>query len=589
MMRIHTPGFANISTLSHPTYLQRWEDWEKWRLAYECDDDFKQKYLRKFSNRETQSDFNERRQITPIPGFARAAINEIKNSIFQRTHDVIRIDGDPTYSDASAGLEGGVDFRGSTMHAFIGQDVLPELLSMGTVGVFVDMPELQGDSVVEAAGARPYLYVYQVEQIRNWQLDRQGFLTSVLLQRDEFEIDPEMGLPVGFSKKRDFIHMFINASGTVTVRRLDESGEETQPERVIDIPIIPFVILQLTDSLMRNAADYQIALMNLESSDIAYVLKANFPFYTEQADPRAVSVGSHLEPVEAVGDADAVNTQPRRNAAEVHVGVVHGRRYGINTDRPGFIAPPTEPLEASMQKQERMKADIRLLVNLSVQNLKPGRNQSAESQKQGLTDLESGLSCVGLELQRGETHLAFIWSQYMGSKPARVTYPETYTIKTPEERREEVKSLSKELTYVPVSNTYKKEVAKKIARTTLGTSVSMEVLRKIEKEIDAAKVIDTDVAALQKDVEEGIATRDTVADARGYPKGEAKKAEAEHALRLERIKKSQTPDDGADENAGARGNDDESVAPNEEARNEKATSQDRDQVAEGSPVRGDAD
>jgi hypothetical protein len=38
---------------------------------------------------------------------------------------------------------------------------------------------------------------------------------------------------------------------------------------------------------MEDIADYQIALMNLESSDINYMLKSNFPFYVEQYDPRA--------------------------------------------------------------------------------------------------------------------------------------------------------------------------------------------------------------------------------------------------------------------------------------------------------------
>ena len=56
---------------------------------------------------------------------------------------------------------------------------------------------------------------------------------------------------------------------------------------------IPFILLDIGESLMKDVANHQIALLNLGSSDVSYALKANYPFYTEQQDLRAV--GDHLK------------------------------------------------------------------------------------------------------------------------------------------------------------------------------------------------------------------------------------------------------------------------------------------------------
>ena len=78
--------------------------------------------------------------MTPIPKFAEAAINDIRNAIYQRMRDITRKGGSKAYQYAVNGNNLGVDHRGATMNAFIGVKVLTELLVMGRVGVFVDAP-----------------------------------------------------------------------------------------------------------------------------------------------------------------------------------------------------------------------------------------------------------------------------------------------------------------------------------------------------------------------------------------------------------------------------------------------------------------
>ena len=78
----------NIIDSRHPNYLSCMSDWEKWRLAYRGGDEFRDRFLEQFSAREEQGDFNSRRAVTPIPAFAKAAVNDIRNSIYQRMGDV---------------------------------------------------------------------------------------------------------------------------------------------------------------------------------------------------------------------------------------------------------------------------------------------------------------------------------------------------------------------------------------------------------------------------------------------------------------------------------------------------------------------
>ena len=54
-------------------------------------------------------DFNDRLEMTPIPAFARLAINDVRNSIFQRMRNITRRGGSASYQSAVAGLNLGVD------------------------------------------------------------------------------------------------------------------------------------------------------------------------------------------------------------------------------------------------------------------------------------------------------------------------------------------------------------------------------------------------------------------------------------------------------------------------------------------------
>ena len=278
----------------HPNWLSNVYDWQKWRLTYRGGEEFRNRYLERFNGREDAPDFEARKRLTPVPSFAKAAINRIRNSIFQRMHDITRRGGSVPYQRAIAGLDQGVDRRGSTMNAFLGIKCLTELLVMGRVGVFVDNSVVTGETLADVGNARPYLYAYQVEDILSWACtkpDEPSEFKSVLLRDTVMDYDQVTNLPI-----QDYQQMrllWINPdTGLVNLQFYSTEGDpidrDGQPGGPIELELtrIPFVMLDIQDSLLKDICNHQIALLNLISSDVNFALKANFPFYVEQRDLR---------------------------------------------------------------------------------------------------------------------------------------------------------------------------------------------------------------------------------------------------------------------------------------------------------------
>lgn len=513
----------------HPNYSL--DDYTLWRYAFEGGDAFINRYLVKYSARESQSDFEMRKKVTYCPAFAKAAITEVKNSIYQRMHEVSRTGGSQTVREA---IDNDIDLCGRSLTSFMGQIVLPELLVMGRVGIYVDMPAIDAtNSRRETSSARPYIYMYPIEDILNWD----STYRQVYLQDNNYTFD-EHGFPQGMEKGTR--KLFVDADGVGI-----QINDEGVPHRLGSAHTrIPFFVLELNESMMKDIARYQIALLNSASSDIGYNLHSNFPFYVEQYDARAeasrhingISPQAHLAHTNTntTGDVDT-NSDRNSNAEEIKVGSLYGRKYGKDLKAPTFIAPPSEPLEASMKKQEQLKEEIRLLLNLSLKNARASGSASADSKKQDELTLESGLANIGMVLEHGEREIMRIWQAYQPEvEVPTINYPANYSLRSTSDRLVEADSLRKLLPVLP-SSTYQRTLGKKIATVLLGGMVSVDDMITIEGEIDAAPAMVADPAVINQDVEDGICSPETAAILKCYPKGEHLKAQKAHAERLTRI------------------------------------------------------
>lgn len=544
---------SSILRLSNPSCINEGRDRQLWRDVYESGINFVEKYLVQYSSREDGDQFRARKGLTPPPAFAKAAIMDVVNNIFQRMPDITRINGTKSYMSCLDGQNGGVDLVGSAMNYFVGMKVLPELLVMKRCGVYVDMPNANGSTLQEVVTKRirPYLYKYTAEEIINWQIDYSDNFndySSVLLRESYMEMDKKFNMPV--REKERYRHMYIGDDGFVHIRyftgnevQIDDQGNETDEEVILPIDRIPFIMYEIPHSLLVDAARYQVALLNMNSSDINYCIYSNFPFYIEQQDWRSNNVFS--KPNEGGGFAGEGTSASSADGSkrEMDTGTREGRAYAQGLERPGFIAPPPDPLRVSMEKQKELKSDIRMLINLSVIQL--GQVQaSSDSKEMDNQGLEAGLSAIGIELERGERKIAEFWSMYENAEEvATVHYPPRYSLKTDTARLGEATELMGIVSSFP-SQTCRKEISKQAARTLLGCKVSRDTLDKIETEIEEAEIIVTDPEVIIDEVTAGILDKENAAKALLLPADSVKKANKEHADRLAEIQAAQVPAGG---------------------------------------------
>jgi len=570
----------------HPNFLSNVTDWEKWRLTYRGGEEFRNKYLERFTSREDPQDFEARKRLTPVPSFAKAAINRIRNSIFQRMHDITRRGGSPGYQRAIAGLDQGVDRRGSTMNAFLGVKCLTELLVMGRVGVFVDNSVVAGQTLADVRGTRPYLYPYQVEDILSWACtkpDEPSEFQAILLRDSCMDYDQSTWLPLSnfqrlrliwIDKETGLVKLqFYSADGNPTNRDGQPGGPIT-----LELNRIPFVMLDLGDSLLKDICNHQIALLNLLSSDVNFALKANFPFYIEQRDLRAV--GSHLKPA-ANPDGTAATGGQGAHDNEITIGATRGRAYDIKANPPAFINPSPDPLKASMDLREEIAQEITRLVNLGVESLvgkMPNGTQALDS-----GGLEAGLSYIGLVLESAERKIAEFWAGYEDRvesrrKIATIKYPDRYSLKTDQDRIDEATALSKLMSTVP-GQTIKREISKSITQALLGGKVSVETIMTVNQEIDESVYTTSDPTTILAAVEAGLCGEQTGSMALGFGKEEHIQAKKDHAERAARVAQAQASVKGSNNSMGgdpaARGVPDLSANPTGAPRQEKKQGRDR--------------
>lgn len=515
----------NLNQNRHPSYLVDSSSWAKWRLAYLGGRDFVIKYLRQYSSLETTEEFQNRTDISYSPSFTRPEIKNIINKILAVMPQIQRT-GSSSYIRAADGGLFGVDNRYSPWEVFCGEEVLPELLVMGSVGVCVDMiPE---PNPIMSEMVTPYLYTIPREDILNWAYDRDR-LVSVIYKTTDYAYD-DKGFPTGYQTVHRMMQQTPN--GVLVVDETDGSIVE----RVLEINRLPFVILKVSDSLMRDIADYQVALLNIASSDLAYVLQANFPFLTVQQSKMQKWFEQQAGRINEDGTEQTNADEAKIERARI--GTRHGLFYEPQLERPNFIHPSPEPLEASMKKQEQLKQEIKLLLNRSLIELQ-GVSAGERTRRQAEESPEQGLKSIGQVLQAAETDISKVWAEYMGEEPVTILYPDQYSTLTDEELNSAIRRYRDTLDLLP-STTYKKEIGKQLAEQLL-KNLNTETRNKIAQEIDSAVAVVSNPDVLQQDSESGFVSKELASKLRGYPAGEAEKAREEHLERLKEIAAAQAP------------------------------------------------
>ncbi|MCI0559009.1 MAG: hypothetical protein MN733_10975, partial [Nitrososphaera sp.] len=299
-------------------------DWQEWRDCYDAGDRFRELYLKKFSDREDNTEFIRRRDLTPIPAYAKREINRVKNSISQRLPDITRRGGSKKWRDAVAGIGRGVDRRGSSMNSFISKALLADLLVMGRVGVLVDAPKVIGSTMADVpTDFRPYLNGYPIERVPiriPAPVDSPSDWLAVLLVDEATTIDPTNGVQVDVKTFR-YYYLDPTRDNLVTVQVLDSVGKEIDGPILTELESIPFVMFDIGGSLIKDVCSHQVVLLNMISSDSNYAIDSNYSFMVRQRGNS--NAGAYL-----IGDEQ-----------EATVGVRKGLFYDKGLNAPAFISP----------------------------------------------------------------------------------------------------------------------------------------------------------------------------------------------------------------------------------------------------------
>jgi hypothetical protein len=556
------PTYYNL--ISSLGALYEYDEIREWRYAYNGGHLFRAEYLERYGDsdsptRESKTEFDRRKRLTPIPTFAKAAVHRVRNALAQGLTDVERRGGLKMWLQILAGELGGVNRHGMSMDAFIVQELLAEMLVMARVGVVVDAPAVpSGASQADVpASFGPYLNAYRREDYRAWPSEpgaRSEFKAAVVRDRTiDFKVETATETETVTYR---YYEIVPGRGNLVNVTRLDEAGKELEVTET-ELDEIPLVSFDIKQSLMQDAASHQITLLNLTSSDSASGIDTNHPILLRQRGQD--HAGAHL-----IG-ADA----------EVTTGTRRGLWYDRGADAPSYISAPTGSIATSISLRDTLKQEIDQMVLSSLTAL--GEDGSPEA----------GLHFIGSVLASGEMKIWRYWNTYKrifrGAGAITVTYPDTWNIKTDAERAEESDQILSVGRKFPGREPQKTAI-RLAAHKFFHGKVSPDELTKILKSIEDSPFTIADPEMTVKLKDSGLVSADTGAQAVGYMPGEADKAKKDQAERAAAIVAAQSDArDGA-----ARGAPDMSADPqaNRLAREgERDTSADLDDRRPG--VRGE--
>lgn len=542
-----------IANSVHPEYMARERDWILFRHVLQGGRDFVFRYVKRLSEHESDFEWQRRCELTPVPGFARGGVLKVTNAILQRLDAIRRHGGPDSYQRAVTGEAGGVDLHGSSMEHFFGQQILVELAFMGKVGIMTDSPQLPlRRTIAQRGDARPYIYPFVAEDIRNWEFFVQGDrlkLRRLLLRIRTDVFEDRFGFVEGMVE--EFRAFWVDEEGRINVQSFDAENHPLDDGFILNLPEIPFTILELNQSLLNDIAQHQVLLVNFESTDANYGLRSNVPFYVEKFNRQAELAGMLNEEVEEDVDLDDEfdTTRGGDRPQTLKIGSADGRRFDKDLEYPRYIHPSDVPLRVSMDKQARLKEDIEALLALAIANAKP-KFSSALSREFDERGLDAGLAAIGQVCELGERSVARHWASYERTDPATVKYPERWRLLSDEERRKNAAALET-LEQAFTSVTARKELQKERAEILLGGKISDEALRDVMNQIDASPWPTADPNILRADAEMGFVSRVGASDARGYPKDEAGKAAEERAQREQVAAEAQRGEEARAEKAAA--------------------------------------
>lgn len=542
----------SLSTISHPDFHIDSTRWAEYRLTFEGGEEFMREYLIRNTD-ETDNEFYDRKLNTPIPAVAKEAVKDVQRAIVQRLRDVTRQGGSAYYQAIVAGEGSGIDREGQSMNEFIANVVLEELLVMGRVGVFVDNIAPDGPTLADGT-SQPYAYAYRVEDILNWKTTRpekHGVFSMILLRDREIIFNQAFGIKFPNKTQERFRLVWIGDDGFMRYRFLNKDLQQIDPEVVnpqlviedngairTQLREIPFIMPSLSGSLLADVCGYQRGLMNIASQEVMFAMNVHgMHMLTIQKDSRAD--GMDWRKTADNAEPGGQRARDLREKQGVRSGWIRGRYYSIEEAQPGWIGPNADSLKISSDYRMKLADEVRQLVNVAVQNQTGTRSESRETREISAQGLESGLHFIAMKAQHVENEVARFIAIYEGrDKPAVVTYPKRFRLKTMNERIKDAQEFKKLVDDLPTQET-KKEGIKQIVLDLFTETISSETMDRLLMAIDRHPYIG-DFDNTIKMIENGLITHELAGGSVDISPEEVKKAMEEKAKMAAAILEAQT-------------------------------------------------
>ena len=499
--------------------------YERWRHIKEGGDIFVETYL-EAREAESSATFNSRRNMTPDPATASAAVDDVINSFAARM-DVSRTGGSKEYQECILGKLGGVDKEDTDLQTYLLKETIPELCYMSKFGWLIQNFTQPGDP-----RKFPYIIPLRAEQIRNWTYVNRE-LVSLLISDTAAVVDPETGFS---DEDKEVFRVFRKLeNGTIETKVLDENDVEIDlttllpgsSAEILNIDEIPAVIFELPSPLLKKIDRMQIAVLNMESADIEWLRTANITLYVEQQ----LGFGN----LSNLTKSD--NPTEEEDQVEIVLGSTRGRTYGHDMERPAFIAPPAEPIRVSMEKQKEIALKAKDILKSNISDMKLPSAESLAMLGQGM---EAGLYIIGTILMLGEIKFARLFHKFQGKdNNTNISYPKKYELRTESDRLSKADELKKIQQKVG-SNVAKKYLEIQILDTLLAGKMPYDDYSKAVKEILDSDFSIYDPETVISLVESGILSKQLASTTLGAPEGDAAVATEEHIKRIQAVKISQT-------------------------------------------------
>lgn len=522
---------SEVVKMRSPQFAAKKCEYEKWRLSYEGGDKYLDFAIRRYSKRETIPDWQERKKLSYNSNHTKRIVNNIRNSLAVKLPEVTR-KGDAGYLKI---VQEDIDGKKTSLNQFLALNVIPWLLVLERVFVYVDAPPKAENATKAEDDGQPYCWMIPNDRMLAWNKDDvTGKLRSALIAESEDIIDPETLLVskcvprfryVRYLKVGETFQGFTGEGVVVLI--MDKDGKIKKNDFIAELTQLPLAEFEIPCSLVEDIAQIQYSLTNIQSTDIQFLIKGNFPIFAKQIpankklDPK---LGNRKQPDDTVvrsqnREFDETDFDIGTTRKALATGIGSGITYEKDMVAPGFIAPPVANLQAAMAKEKDMEELIQLTADLAMTTLSiKALEQSGKSKEMDAIGRDAGLYYIGTVLEGGERVLAELITWFLGSTTeAAIDYPDDYSDKSQDDRNTEVEGLQKLKTAVR-SEVYQKTIDKRIAEVGCRLFTPTEDIEAIKTDIDGVPWFDESTersAMINQDVTAGVMSTTTGSEMRG--------------------------------------------------------------------------